>query len=67
MKERDEAMIPLSKMALGLGVCALILLPLSGAAQGADHTAIVATAVSTNVLPKKGDSLEAQQRVPLFP
>jgi len=60
-------MIQLRKMVLGLGLCAVLLLPLSGAAQGADHSAIAATNVSTSILPKKGDSLEAQQRVPLFP
>ncbi|WMT41994.1 hypothetical protein RE628_06020 [Paenibacillus sp. D2_2] len=60
-------MIPLSKIALGLGVCVLLLLPSSEAALGADNTTSAATNVSSNILPKKGDSLVAQQRVPLFP
>ncbi|WP_068782441.1 PQQ-binding-like beta-propeller repeat protein [Paenibacillus sp. GM2] len=62
-------MLSLSKMAAGLSLCTVLILSPLDAALGAEagHTTFAATDFSSTVLPKKGDSLEAQQRVPLFP
>ncbi|MCM3042576.1 PQQ-like beta-propeller repeat protein [Paenibacillus motobuensis] len=62
-------MVPLSKMAAGIGLSTLLILSPLDAALGAGvgNTTFAATDLSSSVLPRKGDSIEAQQRVPLFP
>lgn len=62
-------MVPLSKMAAGIGLSTLLILSPLDAALGAGvgNTMFAATDLSSSVLPRKGDSIEAQQRVPLFP
>lgn len=62
-------MLPLSKMAAGIGLSTLLILsPLDAAlGAGAGNTTFAAIDLSSSVLPRKGDSIEAQQRVPLFP
>lgn len=62
-------MLPLSKMAAGIGLSTLLILSLLdvGLGAGAGNTTFAATDLSSSVLPRKGDSIEAQQRVPLFP
>ncbi|WP_162944261.1 outer membrane protein assembly factor BamB family protein [Paenibacillus aceti] len=66
-------MIQLSRLAAGMVLCSILLLPSPATVLGtdADHTGInlrtAAPDLSSNILPRKGDSLEAKQRIPLFP